>query len=184
MTVKFEKPTLTGPRVTLRAPTPGDVDGRFALGNVPEIQRMFGGDPTQTRPITEAAAQAWVNSQADDPHAWVMETSGMLIGGIRLHSVNHMDRRANIAIGILSEAHLGGGYGTEAMRLLAHHAFGPLRLHRLSCRVLAFNTRAIAAYEKVGFVQEGVERQSALIGQVWHDDVIMGLLAGEVKDRA
>lgn len=175
-----EKPTLTGQKVILRAPIPADVMTRFALGNVPEIQAMFGGDPSQTRPLTETAAQGWVDSYANDPLAWVVEAEGAMIGGVRLHSVNHADKRANIAIGILSPAHLGGGYGTEAMRLLARHAFTTVGLHRLSCRVLAFNTRAIAAYEKVGFVQEGRERESARIGAAWQDDIIMGLLADDL----
>ena len=176
-----DKPTLTGDRVVLRAPIASDVAARFALGNTPEIQAMFGGDPTQTRPITDAAAQAWVDSYQNDPLAWVIEADGEMIGGVRLHSINHADKRANIAIGILSKAHLSHGYGTEAMRVLARYAFGTRGLHRLSCRVLAFNERAIAAYEKIGFVQEGRERQSALIGLDWHDDVIMGLLAEDLK---
>lgn len=175
------KPELSGAHVILRAPRPEDVQARFKLGNTPEIQRMFGGDPSQTRPITETAAQAWVDSHAQDPLAWVIEVAGAMIGAIRLHSVNPADKRASIAIGILSEAHLGAGHGTDAMGALARHAFDEMGLHRLSCRVLAFNTRALAAYEKVGFVQEGVERQSALIGDIWHDDIIMGLLAKDLK---
>ena len=176
-----EKPTLAGTRVSLRAPRPDDVAARFALGNVPKIQAMLGGDPSQTRPITQEAAQAWVDSYQKDPLAWVIEVDGAMIGGVRLHSVNHADKRANIAIGILSPDHLGGGYGTEALRLLAAHAFETVGLHRLSCRVLARNTRAIAAYEKIGFQQEGRERQSARIGTEWQDDVIMGLLADDLE---
>ena len=42
--------------------------------------------------------------------------------------------------------------------------------------MLEFNDRAICAYEKGGFVVEGREREAALIGADWHDDLIMGLL--------
>lgn len=174
------KPTLTGDRVTLRAPRASDVADRFALGNVPEIQAMLGGDPSQTRPITDEAAQAWVDSYEKDPLAWVVEVDGKMVGGVRLHSVNHADKRANIAIGILSPDHLGGGYGTEALRILAGHAFEKVGLHRLSCRVLAVNARAIAAYEKIGFQQEGREREAARVGPEWQDDIIMGLLAQDL----
>lgn len=175
-----EKPTLTGARVVLRAPLAADVSARFAHGNSPEIHKMFGGDPSQMRAITKEAAQSWVDSHEADPLAWVIETEGRMIGAVRLHTVNHADKRANIAIGILSETHLGAGLGTDAMRVLASHAFGTLGLHRISCRVLAFNHRAIAAYKKLGFVQEGRERQSARIGAEWHDDIILGLLADEL----
>ncbi len=175
-----QKPTLSSDRITLRDAVPEDVDARFAMGNTPEIQAMFGADPTQVRPITQEAAEGWVRSQMNEPHGWVIEADGKLIGSIRLHSINHADSRANIAIGILDPGALGKGYGTEAMTLLARHAFGAMGLHRLSCRVIAFNDRAIAAYKKVGFVEEGRERESARIGDTWQDDVIMGLLPSDL----
>jgi RimJ/RimL family protein N-acetyltransferase len=56
-----------------------------------------------------------------------------------------------------------------------------LGLHRLSVRVLAFNGRAIRAYQKCGFRIEGRERESAWIDGTWHDDLIMGLLADDAR---
>ena len=176
MTV-FNKPILKGARITLRDAVASDVEARFALGNSAAIQQMFGADPSQVRPLTPEAAQSWVDAQMNERHAWVIEEdNGTLLGAIRLHSINHADLRANIAIGILNEAELGKGYGTEAMQVLAAFAFDELGLHRLTCRVLAFNDRATAAYRKVGFVEEGRERESARIGGNWEDDIIMGLL--------
>ncbi|MEM8655656.1 MAG: GNAT family protein [Pseudomonadota bacterium] len=171
-----DKPVLQGPRVTLRDVKEGDVEARFALGNTPDIIRMFGGDPAQVRDITRDAAEAWVNAQQTEPYAWIIEADGVLLGSVRLHTVNHADKRAQIAIGILDPKALGKGYGTEAMQVLATHAFDTMGLHRLGCRVLDFNDRAVAAYEKVGFKVEGREREAALIGADWHDDLIMGLI--------
>lgn len=170
------KPVLTGPRIVLRDVAPGDVDARFALGNTPDIIKMFGGDPAQVRDITRDAAEAWVAARAEDRHAWVIDVDAALIGGIRLHTVNLADKRALVDIGILDPQALGQGYGSEAMQLLAAHAFDTMGLHRLGCRVLAFNDRAISSYKKVGFLVEGRERESALIDAEWHDDLIMGLI--------
>lgn len=177
----YTKPVLTGDSVTLRDATPFDVQARFALGNVPEIHAMFGADPTTVRDITPEAAEAWVQSHLDDQHAWVIEAQGAMIGGIRLHTVNYSDKRAQIAIGILDPDALGQGFGTEAMRLLATYAFDTMGLHRLGCRVIDFNARATRAYEKVGFVIEGREREAAYIASEWHDDLILGLLAQDLE---
>ena len=179
MTV-LAKPVLTGPRIVLRDVADGDVEARFALGNTPAIIRMFGGDPAQVREITRDAAQAGVAAQRDEPHAWIIEDEGAMLGAIRLHTLNPADKRAQIAIGILDPDALGKGYGTEAMQVLAAHAFDTMGLHRLGCRVLDFNDRAVRAYEKVGFVVEGREREAALIGDAWHDDLIMGLIARDL----
>ena len=175
------KPILQAGNVILRDAHPLDTQARFALGNSPEVQAMFGADPNAVRDITPEAAEAWVQSHLDDPHAWVIELDGVLIGGVRLYHVNYSDKRAQIAIGILDPSALGGGHGTQAMRLLAAHAFDTLGLHRLGCRVLDFNARAVAAYEKVGFVVEGREREAALIAGKWHDDLILGLLDRDLR---
>ena len=176
-----DRPCIRGQRVVLRGVVDGDVEARFALGNSAEIQRMFGADPAQLRPITKDAAKAWIDAHGTDPNAWLIEAEGALIGAVRLHSINRADLRAYIAIGLLAEERLGRGYGTEAIQVLAAYVFDALKLHRLTCRVLAFNERAVAAYKKVGFVVEGRERESALIGNIWHDDLILGLLPSDLR---
>ncbi|MDR6899147.1 RimJ/RimL family protein N-acetyltransferase [Rhizobium miluonense] len=98
---------------------------------------------------------------------------------IRLDNVNPQDKRATMAIGIYDPALLGKGFGTEAIMLLLRHAFGEMELHRIGIRVLAYNQRAIRAYEKCGFVVEGRERETAYVNGSWHDDIMMGLLDRE-----
>lgn len=98
------------------------------------------------------------------------------VGELRPDDINHHDQRASLA-GINDPGLLGQGLGTEAMHLAIDYAFGPLGLHRLTVRVLEYNTRAIRAYQSCGFSIEGRERQAASIGGQCYDDLMMGLLA-------
>ncbi len=173
------RPDLTDGVVRLRPPKPSDVQARIKLGNTPEIHKMFGADPDQVVKITKAHAEKWYNAQAFEPLAWVIEHKRRMIGAVRLHTVHHWDARASFAIGILDPKLLGKGIGTRATHLMAAHAFGPLALHRLSVRIIDFNARAIASFAKVGFVQEGRERQSARVGGTRHDEIVMGLLSAD-----
>ncbi|KIN61155.1 GCN5-related N-acetyltransferase [Sulfitobacter noctilucae] len=185
MQTNTARPTLKDGPVSLRAPRAEDATARFKLGNTPEIHHMFGADPTTVQPITKVQATAWVHAQEVEPLAWVIDYRKRLAGALRLHSIDHHDRRASLAVGILNPKLLGKGIGTRAIHLIVAHAFGPLALHRLTLRVVDYNARAIAAYEKVGFVIEGREREAARVGEKWHDDVIMGLLAADyAKARA
>lgn len=102
------------------------------------------------------------------------------IGDLALISINTDDHNASTRIA-LDEKHAGKGYGKEAMHLLMHHAFNKLRLHRVGLDVLEFNTRAIRAYEGVGFRQEGLIRENYFDGEKFHSTVMMGLLAGEYR---
>jgi RimJ/RimL family protein N-acetyltransferase len=174
-------PTLVTSRLTLRRPEPRDVEARFRMGRNPEIYRMFGADIKELAPFTMENAQAWVARIDEHPASWVIALGEDAIGEIRIENPVDSDLRASLAIGILDRDRLDAGYGAEAIRAVAAFAFDTLRLHRLSVRVLAFNERAIRAYEKVGFHREGRERESACIGGEWHDDVLMGLLASDLR---
>jgi RimJ/RimL family protein N-acetyltransferase len=123
-------------------------------------------------------ARRWVQRISDHKHAWVIEAQ-TLIGEVRLDRLDARDCRAALAIGIEHPQRLGRGLGTETIRLILNYAFGKLALHRLSVRVIAYNARAIRAYEKCGFIVEGREREAALVDGAWHDDLMMGLLDWE-----
>lgn len=169
-------PIFHTPRLILRQPHATDIADRFALGRDVEIYRHLGADTRHLSPLTEEQAKAWVENVASHPAAWVIEYQGRAIGEVLLDNFVEADKRAGLIIGILDPAVIGKGLGTEAIKAIAEFAFDTLGIHKLSMRVLAFNIRAIRAYERVGFVREGLERESALIGETWHDDVILGLL--------
>ncbi|MEZ0580759.1 GNAT family N-acetyltransferase [Nocardioides sp. MH1] len=175
--------TVETAQVLLRPFEWADVAARSMLGQDASIVRMFGGSPTWEgrRSLPIKAAEAWYDavSGEDNPHSWAVEVDGRFVGTARLHGLVEHDRRAHYAVGILDPALLGQGIGRKVTRIVLDHAFGKLDLHRVDLRVLAFNTRAIRCYQACGFVEEGRERQAALVDGEWHDDVIMGILASE-----
>jgi RimJ/RimL family protein N-acetyltransferase len=178
-----ELPVLRGRRVLLRRVEERDKRDRLASGRDAEAVRMYGGDYRELAPFTAEDVERWYQHQLQ-PYVWVIEVDGRCIGGVSLHSVNPADRRAQVAIGIHDPAMRDRGQGTEAMRLVLRYAFGPMGLHRVGLRVLEYNHRAIASYEKCGFVREGVERESAYVAGEWYSDVIMGLLDHEYRALA
>lgn len=195
-------PVLQARRVILRLPVPADAAARVEVPDDPEAHRMYGGStrpggPSESKEYTEAEAQARLTAYSRQDLSqvrsfviaalvWpdgrpVNEPDGRYIGGARLHNIVWEDRRARLAIGIFDRRFWSRGYGTEAIRLLLRYGFDELRLHRIDLRVLDYNTRAIRAYEKCGFVREGVERDSAFVNGQWHSDVVMGILEHEYR---
>lgn len=174
-------PVLRGERAVLRPFTDSDVMARARLGQDAEITRMFGGAPSWSgvREVTEADARSWYDHVTTDgnPHHWAVDVAGDFVGTARLHGLDDHDRRARYAVGILNGSLLGRGIGQDVTRTVLTYAFEDLALHRVDLRVLAFNERAIACYRRCGFVEEGREREAARIGDEWHDDIIMGILA-------
>ncbi len=188
MKIPESTPSLATERTVLRPLGPQDIEGRVRCGKDPEIIRMFGGAPAFDEPIpmSPEEAVAWyeqVTSETDPLH-WAVEFDGRFIGTARLHGLDETDRRARYAVGLLDRNVLGIGLGTEVTRAVVDYGFNQVGLHRIDLRVLAFNTRAIACYIRSGFVEEGREREAALIDGAWYDDVIMGVLDHELQASA
>jgi [ribosomal protein S5]-alanine N-acetyltransferase len=173
------RPELALGDVRLRPPQPGDRAARLASGRDPELVRLYGGDWKQDQPLTEAGVEQWYAKVARDPLLWIIEYQGQCVGHLGFHSLDLANRRARYVIGIFDRAFWGRGIGTQATRLALRYAFEVLQLHRVDLRVLSYNTRAIAAYEKCGFMREGVEREGALVEGEWHSDVMMSILEQE-----
>ena len=186
MFVPEEPPELRSERVLLRAPRPDDVEGRRACGKDPAVIRAFGGSPPFSAPVpmTPAEAQSWYDGLRADPNPlhWVVEYQGRFVGTARLHALRPDDRKARYAVGLLDAGVHGRGLGREVTMQVLRYAFGPLGLHRVDLKVLDFNVRAIRCYRACGFREEGREREAARVDGRWHDDVIMGILAHELRE--
>lgn len=102
--------------------------------------------------------------------------SGQAIGTCQLQNINWRHRSAELQIRIGSAEHQEGGFGLEAVKLLVEFGFKDLNLHRIYLQVLETDTRAIRAYEKCGFVQEGIMREAAQIDGNFVNAVCMGKL--------
>jgi len=80
---------------------------------------------------------------------------------------------------VVEKDYRGKGYGKEAIILLMDYAFGHLNFHRISIGVVGFNDNALRFYEKIGFKQEGIQRDSYYYNYKYHDFVMMSILEDE-----
>lgn len=100
-----------------------------------------------------------------------------LVGHATLHGVDK-NRCAELAI-VLGRPYWGAGHGTDALRVLVRYGFVEMGLHRIQLETFAFNTRAIAAYRRLGFTEEGRRREAVHHAGQWHDTVQMAILAAD-----
>ena len=102
-----------------------------------------------------------------------------MIGNCSFMDVDHTARSAEVGLFIGDKSCWNQGYGTEVMRLLLRTGFGTLNLNRIFLRVDEDNKGGIRAYEKAGFVHEGLLRQAIYREQQYHDMLIMSVLRAE-----
>jgi RimJ/RimL family protein N-acetyltransferase len=170
--------------INLRPWTEADVERRQEIGLHVEIQRMYG-VAGQTRPMTYREASAWAS---DDRQRWMIDFGDELIGEVTLRMLDAVSRRGRVGVGLFAPVWLGRGFGTEALRRVLDDLFddrgGQAALHRADLRVLSSNVRAQASYTKLGFVVEGVERETCWLDGRWHDDWMMAVLEQDWRGRA
>jgi len=165
---------LTGTRVTLRPVVSGDKEKLRQIFSDPEVARWWG-DPTKS---VEDALQV-----SEDDSQFLIELDGEAIGFIQCsEETDPMYRHASIDISLRSPWQ-GKGIGPDAIRTLARYLIKEHGHHRLTIDPAARNTRAIKAYERVGFKPIGLMRQYELgpSGE-WHDGLLMDMLADELRD--
>ena len=166
---------LTGTRVRVRTARPGDQTLLERLRADPEIDHFMGVDPGSGLLWRQVFLGENSGSLAD---LVVTGRDDVPIGLISLwdRSIPHQAAELSIWIG---DGHRNGGNGTEALRLTLRLAFGSMGLHKVYLRVLEYNTRAIRAYQKCGFLIEGTLRDEMKVQGRWYSLVYMGLLAGD-----
>lgn len=98
------------------------------------------------------------------------------VGSVYIRDIDYHHRKGEYGIFIGEEEARGKGVGTAAAKLMIQYAFEELHLHRLFLRAFADNLRAIASYEKAGFVKEAYLRDDVLIGDNFRDIVLMAVI--------
>jgi RimJ/RimL family protein N-acetyltransferase len=180
-----EKPTLTGDLVVLRPFAEDDLEAMAEAISDPEVARLTGSVHSSRDADwmpEEAVLRDWYGSRGDQEDrldlAVVDRATGRVVGEVVLNEWEQENASCNFRI-LLGPDGRDRGLGTEATRLVLGHAFEALGLHRVGLEVYAFNPRAQRAYEKAGFVTEGVRRDALRFDGEWVDAVVMSVLAHE-----
>ncbi|WP_461223984.1 GNAT family N-acetyltransferase [Lacticaseibacillus suihuaensis] len=169
------KPTLVGPRLSLRAFTAADVPRMLeilsqpmvnlytgALSHWPKAAERFAASAEERQRITDWYA---TRGQADGRLDWAIVLDAQVIGEVVLNQYDAAANTCNLRVLIADDA-TGHGSGFEALHLACAYALGPLGLAALTLDAFDFNLRAQHVYHKLGFVDTGrIEGDLMLDGQ-------------------
>jgi len=166
---------LVGKTITLSALQDGDKYILFRWINDPALMKWN----APFRPVSLDEHLSWFSQVRADKSKALFGirriANGQLIGLIQLVDIHPVHRSAELRIKICVPDCRGKGYGSEALRLLLDFARGTLNLRRVKAEVVASNAAALRTFERIGFQEEGRQREAAFMNGQWQDLVIMGL---------
>lgn len=142
-----------------------DRERLYELVETIEVRARASSDPPLPVSLDEINARdaRWVDERHTDAAWFAIDVDEELIGMCGLHHIDHFHQRAEVGIR-LGKEYWSRGFGQDAVRTLVDYGFRHLNLLKISLGVLADDERAVGAYRKAGFVEEG-----RLLKHVWFD---------------
>ena len=144
--------------ILIRAVRPDDAPALTAIRNMPNVRHC-----TMALPFSRVdATQSYIAKLGPEDYLLVAEYGGNVVGSANLK--RYSGRRAHAGgLGIaVGDPWQGRGVGKALMAALVDLADNWLALHRIELNVYADNERAIAFYERFGFVSEGRMRKHCI----------------------
>ena len=142
---------LDGRRIYLRPMTEKDATDVYTSWlNDPEVNKYLTTKSATVEELREYIAKK--NMQADTKLFGIfLKENSVHIGTVKLEPIDTPNKKATIGILIGDKNYWGKGYAGEAMQLLIKYCFENLHMEEVNLGVLAQNTAAMRAYEKLGF---------------------------------
>lgn len=175
-------PRIENGNIILRRPLLSDIDGRANYGVSAEYARLTGTNFNKIYSFNLEDATEWYERIINHPCKWVIEYKNLFIGVVSLRP-NYNDNKGKFAIEIYNNEFLGLGIGSKVTRMVLAYAFNKKKYHKVFLRVLESNERALNCYKKCGFIQEGIDREGALVNNKYESDIYMGILSREYRDN-
>jgi RimJ/RimL family protein N-acetyltransferase len=177
---------LVGERIRLTAMTAADATTVARWQGDATFLRLL--DAVPAAPRAEPQLAEWIAAaNAAAPNGYLFGIRPLagdeLLGYIELDGILWNQGSSWVSIAIGEAAQRGQGYGYEALTLALRFAFDELNLRRLQLTVFSYNTRAIATYERLGFIREGSFREALLRDGQTFDMLLYGLLRREWEAR-
>lgn len=177
---RLPPPVLRGPRLVARLADVADAAAivRYLLDNQAHLAPTEPPRPPEYATVDhwqQAARQARREQAQGESLRLVLLLAaepGRIVGTVNVTQIVRGSFQAAF-LGYALDARLQGqGLMTEAIGLVAEHAFHAMRLHRLMANHLPENLASAAVLRKCGFEVEGFAKQYLYIAGAWRDHVL------------
>ncbi len=174
--------TLETPRLTLREVRDSDAECLLQIHGDREHMRWFGSDPIADLDGAQkliATFASWRKEPVSGAR-WAMELKNRpgLIGTCGLFRWNRNWRSCVVGYEI-APAHQGHGYAKEALEAIIGWGFREVQLNRIEAQVHPDNAPSLALLAKLGFLQEGHQREAGYWAGRHHDLLQFALLKAQ-----
>jgi len=180
-------PQLTTERLVLRELTMDDVDWYKSHFSISEIVTGSGfaapADGDAAREEFERYILGPWNQGTGLRWGITLKKDSRVIGSAGFYKwENEPHRKAEMGYD-LNPTHWGKGIMTEALGAIISYGFDEMNLNRITIFVISENERSVKLARRLGFVKEGVIRESEFFDGRFIDDVMFSILKSDWRRR-
>ena len=131
----------------------------------------------------EVMKKEWFGDRRDESKIWFEiwhKEDQVPIGMTGFFQISYIHRRAEIGIYIGKPKYWGKGIGGEAINIMFDYGFTTLNFHKIVAGVNATNTRSLGMCKKLGFIEEGHQKDMDFIDGKWNSNILFAMFK---KDR-
>jgi diamine N-acetyltransferase len=172
---------LTGTRIRLRSPEPGDIDLLYVWEN-DTSQWMVSNTlaPYSRFQIEQYVLGAQHDIFSEKQLRFMIEpvtpAGGQEPAGtVDLFEFDPVNSRAGVGILVCGQ-HRRKGYAREAMEILIRYSFSTLNLHQLFCNISPDNDASLHLFGDLGFVRCGIKLDWIREGKNWKEEWMFQLI--------
>jgi UDP-4-amino-4,6-dideoxy-N-acetyl-beta-L-altrosamine N-acetyltransferase len=165
----------------LRPIQDGEISLMLSWRNTPSVRaNMY----TRHEISEEEHIAWWVRtSEKHDQKYFMYESADQPLGIVGISAIDYLN--SNCSWAFYSAPNAPKGTGSKMEFLAIEYVFENLKLHKLTCEVLAFNTLVIKLHKKFGFVVEGILRHQNRYEDEYIDVYRLGLLQSDwINERS
>ncbi len=176
---KLAQTALQGERVSIRNLEAGDYQALAGLFADEDVLYFYLPGKLQTYKGDELAELLADWNDLNTSFVLTVLQDNKPIGLITCESVDFDMGHLEIGIALISAAERSRGLATEAMGLFIDFLFQDLGLHRINARIIGGNAASIKLFQRLGFEQEGLQREYVRRGSTYLDMNLFGLLKSD-----
>lgn len=157
----------------LRTIIDDDHEWMISLHNDPEVLKNM----THSTPVTIGSHLKWWKQVSEDPRQLrlIFEVGGDRAGLAKFYNIDEHNLCCVLG-GDIHKDFRGKGHGKMMWMLMLSRCFDDFNLHRVSLTTAEYNAVGRHIYEKLGFKEEGLFKESLWRDGRFHDQVLMFML--------
>jgi len=155
-----------------------DIEYLINLRSYPDIWMNLGNIKMLNRHIEEKWFKKIIEDDSQNYYIIYDIKNKCNIGLLRTDQIDFINRSVRVGCDIHPSFH-SKGYGFKSICMIIKYFFDYYNMNRIWLMVIETNTKALNLYKKVGFVEEGRQRNAIYRNGIYNDYIMMGILRND-----